>query len=33
MKKLKPAYLLNLIAALAVMIAAPSCSDDTDLPA
>ncbi len=33
MKKLKPAYLLNLVAALAVMIAAPSCSDDTDLPA
>ena len=33
MKKLKPAYLLNLVAALAVMIAMPSCSDDTDLPA
>lgn len=33
MKKLKPAYLLNFVAALAVMIAAPSCSDDTDLPA
>ena len=33
MKKLKPAYLLNLVAALAVMIATPSCSDDTDLPA
>lgn len=33
MKKLKPAYLLNLVTALAVMIAAPSCSDDTDLPA
>lgn len=33
MKKQKPAYLLNLVAALAVMIAAPSCSDDTDIPA
>lgn len=33
MKKLKPAYLLNLVAALAVMIAMPSCSDDTDIPA